>query len=98
MDNTLELKTINELQEMSFLIPSYQRGYRWSDKEVTDLLDDISEFTPKEVEDTDDKTWYCLQPIVVRKRNEEQYEVIDGQQRLTTTYLISSHMTVSPHR
>ena len=84
MDNTLELKTINELQEMSFLIPSYQRGYRWSDKEVTDLLDDISEFTPKEVEDTDDKTWYCLQPIVVRKRNEEQYEVIDGQQRLTT--------------
>ena len=88
MDNTLELKTINELQEMSFLIPSYQCGYRWSDKEVTDLLDDISEFTPKEVEDTDDKTWYCLQPIVVRKRNEEQYEVIDGQQRLTTTYLI----------
>lgn len=88
MNNILELKTINELQEMSFLIPSYQRGYRWSEKEVIDLLDDISEFTPKEVEGTDDKTWYCLQPIVVKENNKKQYEVIDGQQRLTTIYLI----------
>lgn len=88
MNNILELKTINELQEMSFFIPSYQRGYRWRKKEVTDLLDDISEFTPKEIEDSDDKTWYCLQPIVVRRNSEEQYEVIDGQQRLTTIYLI----------
>ena len=88
MNNILELKTINELQEMSFLIPSYQRGYRWREKEVTDLLDDISEFTPKELVDSDDKTWYCLQPIVIKKNSEDQYEVIDGQQRLTTIYLI----------
>jgi uncharacterized protein with ParB-like and HNH nuclease domain len=35
-----------------------------------------------------DKTWYCLQPIVVKQNSETQYEVIDGQQRLTTLYLI----------
>ena len=88
MDNILELKTINELQEYRFYIPAYQRGYRWSEKEVVDLLTDISEFKPREVEDTDEKTWYCLQPIVVKKTDDEQYEVIDGQQRLTTIYLI----------
>lgn len=88
MDNILELRKINELQEYNFYIPAYQRGYRWGEKEVVDLLTDISEFKSREVENTDEKTWYCLQPIVVKKRNDEQYEVIDGQQRLTTIYLI----------
>jgi hypothetical protein len=88
MKNILELKTINELQQFNFYIPSYQRGYRWSINEVKDLLNDISDFTPRVIEDSDEKTWYCLQPIVVKKKENEQYEVIDGQQRLTTIYLI----------
>jgi len=96
MDNILELKTINDLRKMNFFIPSYQRGYRWSEKEVTDLLNDVSEFTPKQIDDADKKTWYCLQPIVVKTKleqhqevhGEKQYEVIDGQQRLTTIYLV----------
>lgn len=88
MDNILELKTINELQEYDFFIPSYQRGYRWSKNEVEDLLNDISDFKPKIVEDEDEKTWYCLQPIVVKKKTNGQFEVIDGQQRLTTIFLI----------
>ncbi|MFA6789930.1 MAG: DUF262 domain-containing protein [Arcobacteraceae bacterium] len=88
MSNTLELKTINELQQYSFYIPSYQRGYRWSPNEVEDLLNDISEFTPRPVDESDEKTWYCLQPIVVKMRLNGQFEVIDGQQRLTTIYLI----------
>ena len=86
--NIFELKTVNELQEYNFYIPSYQRGYRWSVKEVEELLDDISDFMPRPVNDnTDEKTWYCLQPIVVKEKN-GSYEVIDGQQRLTTIYLI----------
>lgn len=88
MDNILELKTINELQDCEFYIPSYQRGYRWRTNEVEDLLKDISEFTPRPVDDSDEKTWYCLQPIVIKKRNDGKFEVIDGQQRLTTIYLI----------
>lgn len=87
MDDLLELKTIEELKQYKFLIPAYQRGYRWTDKEVNDLLDDISSFNPKEIGDTGNRTWYCLQPIVVKKRD-EYFEVIDGQQRLTTIYLI----------
>lgn len=92
MENILELRTINSLQEFNFFIPSYQRGYRWSNIEVVDLLNDISEFKPRQIDDSDDKTWYCLQPIVVKKRNDELYEVIDGQQRLTSIYLILHYL------
>ncbi|MDD7177214.1 MAG: DUF262 domain-containing protein [Lachnospiraceae bacterium] len=86
--NSVELKTLNELSQYSFYIPAYQRGYRWTVQEVKDLLNDINEFTPKEINGSDEKTWYCLQPVVVKQREEGIYEVIDGQQRLTTAYLI----------
>ncbi|WP_461811401.1 DUF262 domain-containing protein [Faecalimonas sp.] len=86
--NSVELKTLNELSQFSFYIPAYQRGYRWTEQEVRDLLNDINEFIPREIKDTENKTWYCLQPIVVKQRAENEYEVIDGQQRLTTIYLM----------
>lgn len=92
MENILELKTINELLQFNFFIPSYQRGYRWSENEIIDLLNDISDFKPREVENTKNKTWYCLQPIVVKKKEDNLYEVIDGQQRLTSIYLILFHL------
>ena len=66
----------------NFYVPSYQRGYRWGTDEVTRLLEDISASTSK---------FYCLQPVVVMK-NKERYELIDGQQRLTTIYLIYKYM------
>ena len=86
--NSIELKTLNELQPYAFYIPAYQRGYRWTSQEVKDLLNDICEFIPREINETEDKTWYCLQPIVVKNRTDPEYEVIDGQQRLTTVYLV----------
>lgn len=59
-----------------FLVPSYQRGYRWGRHEVEQLLVDIR----------DSEGDYYLQPIVVRRGS--MLELIDGQQRLTTLYLI----------
>lgn len=84
--------TVNELSQFSFFIPSYQRGYRWTKLEVEDLLNDINEFKPKEINNSGEKTWYCLQPIVVKHDSESKYEVIDGQQRLTTLYLILHYL------
>lgn len=77
----LETKFVADISG-SFNIPSYQRGYRWSETEVVRLLDDIYQNGKKN---------YCLQPVVVRKK-EDQYELIDGQQRLTTLYLIYKYM------
>lgn len=78
------LKSIKELENYKFFIPSYQRGYRWGDREVGALLEDIWDFA-----DTEQKegSFYCLQPIVV-KNNGDRLIVIDGQQRLTTIFLI----------
>ena len=39
--NSIELKKLNELSQYSFYIPTYQRGYRWTEQEVIDLLNDI---------------------------------------------------------
>ncbi|NAX45432.1 DUF262 domain-containing protein, partial [Photobacterium halotolerans] len=83
--NELELKSINDLLELSFYIPAYQRGYRWSKRQVIELLNDIYEFCLNKTKA--DQDFYCLQPVVVKARG-EQWELVDGQQRLTTILLI----------
>ena len=90
---------INDILDKKFFIRHYQRGYRWTKQQVEQLLNDIDTFFPREVAGhADRKTFYCLQPIVVKKMppdviaelkiDGEWYEVVDGQQRLTTIYLI----------
>jgi len=81
-DSKLILKPVTELLSEKFFIPSYQRGYRWTDRQVTNLLDDIWSFRLNS-ETESKEAFYCLQPIVVSKMNGE-WEVLDGQQRLTT--------------
>lgn len=87
---TIDLKSISELQGFHFIIPSYQRGYRWGKTQVENLLNDIWDFHAS-IRDNEQKvgTFYCLQPLVVKKRNDsDHWEIIDGQQRLTTVYLV----------
>ena len=79
----LDTKLVCEI-EGNFYVPSYQRGYRWGKPEVERLLDDI--YSTKGTRN------YCLQPVVVKK-NDDRYELIDGQQRLTTIYLIYRFMS-----
>ena len=64
-----------------FVVPSYQRGYRWKKENVELLLDDLHANGDRP---------YCLQPVVVKKTAEKEYELVDGQQRLTTIYLLYS--------
>jgi len=74
-------KTIGELKGHRFFVPSYQRGYRWTEYEIRALLDDVSEFS------TDGNQRYCIQPLIVKRRDDDSFEVVDGQQRLTTIYI-----------
>lgn len=82
MDALLEPKTVGDITG-AFYVPAYQRGYRWGADEVDRLLSDIwaSEGKP-----------YYLQPIVVKAMPDGRLELIDGQQRLTTLYLIFNFM------
>ncbi|MBN3230063.1 DUF262 domain-containing protein [Pectobacterium brasiliense] len=79
----LYLRNIYELLGENFYIPAYQRGYRWGGIQVKELLDDIWEFSQPD----NDSAFYCLQPVVV-VRGENCWQVVDGQQRLTTLRLI----------
>jgi len=70
-----------------FFIPKYQRGYRWTSLQVEQLLDDINEFSYTEKSES----YYCLQPVVVQKDpNQDRWIVVDGQQRLTTIFIVLS--------
>ncbi len=86
-DASICLKPINDLLGESFYIPSYQRGYRWSEQQVSDLLEDVLAFQQSKDGRSRDG-FYCLQPIVVQAANNGLWEVVDGQQRLTTLFLI----------
>jgi uncharacterized protein with ParB-like and HNH nuclease domain len=89
MNEILVLKSISDLLNESFFIPSYQRGYRWTEQQIVDLLEDINEFD-RDVELDKNNGFYCLQPIVVKKSKslDFKWDVIDGQQRLTTIFII----------
>ena len=80
-DIKLETKLVGSV-DGKFYIPSYQRGYRWEKDQVYRLLDDIY---------TNGAKSYCLQPVVVRKLT-DRYELIDGQQRLTTLYILLKYI------
>lgn len=90
----LRIAHIGDLKGMCFNIPDYQRGYRWETKQVCELLDDLLEF-----DDSKSGAFYCLQPLVVFENNqnllpgEKVFDVIDGQQRLTTMFLIINYIS-----
>ena len=109
-DNNLKLISINDLLGMKFHIPTYQRGYRWQEQQVIDLLNDILEF--KDNKSRSQEEIYCIQPLVVKFRDKVtldsikeansideiksmlkgSWDVIDGQQRLTTIHILLSYL------
>lgn len=63
-----------------YKIPIYQRNYAWEREEIRALINDVYDSMTKSV--------YYIGTLVTYKRDENIYEVIDGQQRLTTIYII----------
>lgn len=114
-NNQVILASVEDLKNQSFNIPDYQRGYRWGQQEVEDLLNDIWEFC-----NNNNGGIYCIQPLVIKgipkegviydirdmfnrqylpsledineKLRIDRWEVIDGQQRLTTINLILTYL------
>lgn len=65
--------------DMNYEIPLYQRAYAWEDKQLVQLIEDINDVV-------DDSNYYIGALIVSKQDN--KYEVVDGQQRLTSLYLL----------
>jgi hypothetical protein len=99
----MAITSIDKLMGRTFFVPSYQRGYRWGRQEVEALLNDLWEFylQTKDKKDEEERenlleenknVFYCLQPIVLYKDEQAQENLLDGQQRLTTIYLLLSYL------
>lgn len=125
-NNDLQLLSIPQLMKKHFFIPDYQRGYRWEEKQIYQLLEDLWKYFKDGMKKP--SGFYCLQPIVAKKcsqetiekyhlpcltsiepydneedakkngpRNDTWYEIIDGQQRLTTIrILLAFYKAVNP--
>ena len=72
-ENTIQLRNIRSLSGLTFYIPDYQRGYRWSKSEAEQMLNDFKEFCNRILKnDVESGEFYCLQPIVVKKKTWER--------------------------
>ena len=98
MEKALPLQelTINQVynspgQPVSYIIPIYQRNYAWEEDQIATLIKDIYDAYLKHNHDP-----YYIGTLVTYKRGDNRYEVIDGQQRLTTIYLILKALGVKP--
>jgi len=85
MCKRVEMQSVKQLiaSQKVFQIAYYQRGYRWREQQITQLLDDLCGFVK-----THKNPFYFMQALVVVNEEENKWRVIDGQQRLTSIKLI----------
>lgn len=90
MVTTIEVnkQTVKELlgsgKNKKFAIPEYQRPYAWTTDQIQTLFDDLVEYTSGEEKDST----YFLGTIVAYENDENEQEIIDGQQRITSLFLL----------
>lgn len=77
------------LRHSPLVIPQWQRGYSWKSEHITDFLDDINDFFSENKEkDFKKATFYLLGQIITVQNERDEFEIVDGQQRITTMYLL----------
>ena len=85
MDKKLEILQVSILfNNVKYEIPIYQRNYAWGENQIQQLIDDIY----------DSDGTYFLGNLIVNQKDKDVYEVIDGQQRLTTLYLLEKYLNI----
>lgn len=82
-------KSVSEVLRNNYVIPLYQRNYAWSVEEIQQLIQDIYKQFKESA-----SSFYFIGSLVVLKRKNGDYEVIDGQQRLTTLSLIAKQLNL----
>ncbi|ULO01954.1 DUF262 and DUF1524 domain-containing protein [Campylobacter sp. RM5004] len=90
MDTKAEIKIINDIKGYGFIIPPYQRLYAWKDEQIKTLLDDFKNCIEHNKNQKEQKSHF-IGNIVVSEDN-GKYVLIDGQQRLTTIWLVLRYL------
>jgi uncharacterized protein with ParB-like and HNH nuclease domain len=82
--NKQSVKQLLETGKVSkFIIPEYQRPYAWTDEQIQTLFEDLVEYT-----ENDNESTYFLGTIVSYENDNNEQEIIDGQQRITSLFLL----------
>lgn len=86
MDNHLKMIPVSKIfSNVHYEVPIYQRNYAWDSDQIEQLIEDIMS--------TDDD--YFLGNLIVNQKDNNVYEVIDGQQRLTTLFLLERYLGIA---
>lgn len=88
MEQPKGLNLENIFSGVEYIIPIYQRSYAWEKDEIEQLLDDIFDFKDKK----NAESKYYLGSLIVDNLGNNQFSVIDGQQRLTTIFLLFAYL------
>lgn len=89
----VDIISISELLKMNLAIPNYQRPYKWSAKNVADLLGDMEEAIASAEKHEDFK--YRVGTVILHKvqeNDEVRYDIVDGQQRIVTLILLNLYL------
>lgn len=93
MATTIEVnkQSVKQLLETGrvnpFIIPEYQRPYAWEEEQIETLFEDLWEFTTS-IAGQDSKSTYFLGSVVSYENDHGEQEIIDGQQRITSLFLL----------
>ena len=77
----------NRRENEFYRIPIYQRNYAWKETEIRQLIQDIYDYAKQ-----DEKQYYYIGTLVVLPNKDNTFEVIDGQQRLTTLSMLVAYL------
>jgi len=87
MDNNLKIIPVSSIfTNISYVVPIYQRNYAWGELQIQQLIEDID----SSIDDSNKN--YFLGNLIVNQTDNNVYEVIDGQQRLTTLFLLENYL------
>lgn len=87
MDKNIRIIPVSKIfTNVHYIVPIYQRNYAWGVSEIEQLIEDIDSSI------CDSNKNYFLGNLIVNQRDDNVYEVIDGQQRLTTLFLLESYL------
>ena len=90
-EEKLIILTINQLFDKKLIIPNYQRPYKWTDKNITDLILDIQD-SIKELQKYGSFK-YRIGSVILYKNNKDEYEIVDGQQRTLSLLLLKLYLS-----
>lgn len=86
MDNHLKMIPVSKIfSDVHYEVPIYQRNYAWGSDQIEQLIEDIRST----------KNDYFLGNLIVNQKENNVYEVIDGQQRLTTLFLLERYLGIA---